>query len=236
MIALCSMATTVFAQQREQQKNVLIFSKTAAFRHASIPKGVATVTKVLNANGIRTVASEDAKYFCADSLRQFDAVLFLSTTGDLFNAAQKQAFQDFIHAGKGFIGIHAATDTEHSWPWYGQLVGGYFASHPEVQDAKMAVINRKHPATQHLPEVWWHKDEWYDFKEIKSGLSVLMTLDETSYKGGKMGDFHPIAWFQEFEGGRVFYTGLGHTDESFDDAAFQKHILGGTCYVLRLKK
>lgn len=217
-----------YAQQR-----ILIFTKTTEFRHESIPKGVATVTQLLKAENINTIHSEDVRYFCKDSLAKFDAVLFLSTTGDLFNQEQKEAFQSFISGGKGFIGIHAATDTEHNWPWYGQLVGGYFASHPTVQKAKIEVLDKKHPSTAHLPDIWWHKDEWYDFKDVQPGLHVLLALDEKSYSDGKMGKFHPIAWFQEFEGGRMFYTGLGHTDASFDVPEFQKHIVGGVKYVLQ---
>lgn len=216
------------------QQNVLIFSKTTAFRHESIPKGVATVSEILKAEGIGVQHTEDVVYFCTDSLANFDALIFLSTTGDLFDTAQKKAIQQFINSGKGFVGIHAASDTEHNWPWYGQLVGGYFASHPAVQKAKIDVLIKDHPSTAGLQSVWWHKDEWYDFKEVQPGLNILMTVDESTYKGGKMGQFHPVAWFREFDGGRTFYTALGHTNESFDSPDFRKHVLGGIKYVLQL--
>lgn len=219
----------------QASKSVLIFSKTAGFRHQSIPKGVATVSKLLNENNINFVHSEDAIYFSADSLKKFDAVIFLNTTGDILNNQQKAAFKKFIQSGKGYVGIHAASDTEYNWPWYGALVGGYFSSHPAVQEAHMEVVNRTHPATKHLPQTWIHRDEWYDFKDVKSGIHILMMLDETTYEGGKMGKFHPIAWFQSFDGGRSFYTGLGHTDESYDSELFQKHIMGGIRYALRIK-
>lgn len=214
------------------QERVLIFTKTEGFRHKSIPKGVETVTKLLKAENMMTVHSEDSNYFRADSLRQFDAVIFLSTTGNLFDDEQKTALQEFIRSGKGYVGIHAASDTEFEWPWYGELVGGYFTQHPAVQEAKIDVVDRTHSSTTHLPEVWWHKDEWYDFRDVQPGLHILMTLDEQSYEGGTMGKFHPIAWFREFEGGRTFYTGLGHTEESFDVPNFQRHIVGGVKYVL----
>lgn len=215
------------------QEQVLVFTKTTGFRHKSIPKGVETVKRILQSEGIVAVHTEDADYFCADSLHQFGAVIFLSTTGNILNDEQKAAFQQFIRSGHGFVGIHAASDTEFEWPWYGELVGGYFKQHPPVQEAKIDVLDRTHFATKHLQEVWWHKDEWYDFKDIQPGLHILMTLDEQSYKGGTMGKFHPIAWFREFDGGRTFYTGLGHTDESFDAVPFQQHIVGGVKYVLR---
>ena len=221
-----------FATYAKNPKKVLLFTKTAAFRHDNIEEGVQVIKKLYKENGIDVFHTEDAGIFLADSLKNFDAVLFFSTTGNILDEAQKNAFQKFLKSGKGFMGIHAATDTEHEWPWYGQLVGGYFASHPAVQEAKINVLNRKHPATKHLPKEWFHKDEWYDFSDVKPGLNILMTLDESSYKNGKMGDFHPIAWYQVFEGIKMFYTGLGHTKESFQDANFQKQILGGIKYVL----
>lgn len=236
ILILCIAFLISFGSVHAQgNKKVLIFSKTTGFRHESIPKGVEVVTELLNNNKIQTFHTEDAAYFSKEKLNDFDAVLFLSTTGDIFDDAQKEALQEFIRSGKGYIGIHAASDTEYNWPWYGGLVGGYFSSHPAVQDAKLEVKNRKHPSTKHLQNVWFHRDEWYDFKDVKPGLNILMTLDETSYKGGKMGQFHPMAWFQQYDGGRSFYTGLGHTNESFDSEPFQKHILGGVQYALGLK-
>jgi len=217
----------------QHKNNILLFTKTAGFRHASIPKGVQTIKRLLDSVSINTVHTEDATYFSADSLAQFDAVVFLNTTGDLFSTEQKEAFQKYIQSGKGFVGIHAASDTEYAWPWYGQLVGGYFSSHPEVQDAQIDVLCQGHLSTVHLDKVWYHRDEWYDFKEVHPGLHVLMTVDEESYHGGKMGNYHPIAWYHEFDNGRSFYTGLGHTDEAYDSAKFQKHILGGIYYVLQ---
>ncbi|SMG31628.1 ThuA domain-containing protein [Sphingobacterium psychroaquaticum] len=218
------------------QQKVLIFSKTAGFRHQSIPKGAATLRDLLNIESIQSVHSEDANYISTDSLKQFGAVIFLSTTGSILNTAQKEALQGFIRSGKGFVGIHAASDTEYEWPWYGQLVGGYFKSHPAVQEAKLEVVNAKHLSTKSLPKTWIHRDEWYDYKDVQPGLHILMTIDEQSYKGGQMGKFHPVAWFHEFEGGRSFYTGLGHTEESYDVPNFQKHLVGGIRYALGLKK
>ncbi len=214
------------------KKKILLFTKTAGYRHDNIEKGVDVLKRLYVENGCQVVHSEDADIFLSDSISSFDAVLFFSTTGTIFNETQKEAFQKYIRSGKGFMGVHAATDTEHQWPWYNRLVGAYFMSHPAVQEAKIDVLNRKHPSTRHLSKIWLHKDEWYDFKDIQPGLTVLMNLDETSYKDGKMGTNHPIAWFQEFEGARMFYTGLGHTKESFDSPTFLKHLVGGMKYVL----
>ena len=115
------------------------------------------------------------------------------------------------------MGIHAAADTEYDWAWYGKLVGGYFESHPEQQQAKIDVVDRTHPSTVHLKNEWLHFDEWYNFKNLNPKVNVLMKLDESTYKGGTNGNNHPIAWYHEFDGGRAFYTGLGHTEEAYDD-------------------
>ncbi|WP_400262909.1 ThuA domain-containing protein [Sphingobacterium sp. SG20118] len=227
--------TIFFVTQLSAQERVLIFSKTTGFRHESIEHGVEVVKHILSSNMMRGDHSEDSRLFTDSILSKYDAIVFLSTTGDILDDSQKAAFVRFIQSGKGFVGIHAESDTEFNWPWYGQLVGGYFSSHPAVQEAKIEVKNRKHLATKHLPKVWFHRDEWYDFKSVKEGLHILMDLDETSYEGGKMGKFHPIAWYHEFDGGRSFYTGLGHTLEAFDSEKFQKHILGGIRYVLKKK-
>lgn len=232
---LFALVLGIMSLQAQTQQSVLIFTKTTGFRHTSIPKGVETVRGLLAEAGIQSVHSEDSNLFQPDSLSGFDAVVFLSTTGDILDENQKKSFQAFVQSGKGFVGIHAASDTEYNWPWYGSLVGGYFSSHPQVQDADIEVLDQDHPSTTHLPSIWFHRDEWYDFKDIKPGLNILMNLDEETYEGGKMGKFHPIAWFQEYDGGRSFYTGLGHTEESFDSELFQKHILGGVRYVLGLE-
>lgn len=211
---------------------ILVFSKTTGFRHDNIEKGAETIIALGNTHGFGVVHSEDAALFTDENLKQYDAVVFLSTTGDIFNDEQKAAFMRYIQAGKGFVGIHAATDTEYKWHWYGKLVGGYFMSHPEVQHADIHVLDKNHPATAHLPDVWHRKDEWYDFKDLNRDVKLLMQLDEKSYKGGKMGDHHPIAWYHEYDGGRGFYTALGHTKEAFDEPEFLQHIVGGIKYAI----
>lgn len=217
------------------QKQVLIFSKTQGFRHGSIEKGARVLKQLLDKEKISSDHSEDAALFTDQGLKKYDAIIFLSTTGDILDSNQQDAFMRYIQSGKGFVGIHAATDTEFDWPWYNGLVGAYFTSHPAVQQAKIDVLDRKHAATKHLEPTWQHKDEWYNFKDVKDGLHVLMNLDEKSYNGGKMGDHHPISWSQNYDGGKVFYTGLGHTEESYDEPAFQKHLIGGILSVLPKK-
>lgn len=211
---------------------VLVFSKTVGFRHDSIEKGAEAIQKLGREHNFGVYHTEDAGIFTDDQLQKYKAIVFLSTTGDILNPAQQSAFERFIQAGNGFVGIHAASDTEYDWPWYGKMVGGYFESHPEVQSADIHVHDHTHPATAHLPEIWRHKDEWYDFKDLNKEVNILMTIDEESYKGGKMGSFHPVSWYHAYDGGRAFYTALGHTKASYDDADFLQHLAGGIAYAL----
>lgn len=125
------------------------------------------------------------------------------------------------------MGVHAAADTEYDWNWYGRLVGGYFKSHPHIQEARINVIDRTHPATKHLQSTWTRKDEWYDFRALPAPtVKILMKLDTTSYTGHQMGENHPIAWCHTVGKGRAIYTGGGHTRESYDEPDFRKHLLG----------
>lgn len=208
--------------------DVLIFSKTAGFRHDSIPTGIDAIRELGRKHRFTVDATEDAAQFTAEKLAKYEAVIFLSTTGDILNDEQQTAFEAYIRAGGGYVGVHAAADTEYDWPWYGRLVGAYFKTHPRIQPAEIVVEDRKHPSTKHLPERWPRTDEWYTYRDNpRSRVRVLMTLDEKTYEGGGMGDDHPIAWYHEFEGGRAFYTGGGHTKESFAEKEFLEHVLGG---------
>lgn len=211
---------------------VLVFTKTNGYRHKSIEKGVATIKALGLQNKFVVSHTEDSLAFNDDNLKKYDLVIFLSTTQDVLGSAQEDAFEKYIQGGGSFLGVHAAADTEYEWPWYNKLVGAYFKSHPKQQEAKIDVMDKSHPATAHLDNVWMHFDEWYNYKSINPDLNVLMKLDEDSYEGGENGDNHPIAWYHEFDGGRAFYTGLGHTDEAYDDPKFKKHLMGGIAYCL----
>lgn len=227
-------AATVMVQARP---TILVFSKTAGYRHDSIETGVRTIRELGRENGFNVRHSEDAAVFTDANLKQYKALVFVCTTGDILDDAQQTAMASFMRAGGGWMGIHAAADTEYDWPWYGDLVGGWFKSHPAIQDARVQVVDRNHISTKHLPEVWMRRDEWYDYKSLPpAGTRILMQLDESSYKGHKMElGSHPIAWCREFDGGRSFYTGGGHTKESYDEPNFRKHVLGGILWVLRME-
>jgi type 1 glutamine amidotransferase len=220
----------------QEKASILVFTHTKGHRHGSIKKGVSTLRELAEKEGMIITHTEDPLKFNPENLSKYQLVVFLSTTGDVLESAQEQAFQSYIQNGGSFMGIHAATDTEYNWPWYGKLVGAYFESHPEQQTARVEVINQNHPATKDLEVPWIHFDEWYNFKDIREGITVLMMLDESSYEGGKNGSYHPIAWYHEFDGGRSFYTGLGHTEEAFDSPNFRKHLLGGMHYCLGLRQ
>jgi type 1 glutamine amidotransferase len=215
----------------QEKSKILVFSKTVGFRHDCIEDGITSLKKLGAENNFQIYATEDSEEF-AKIVNDFDAVLFLNTTGDIFDEEQQKAFEKYIKNGGGFIGIHSATDTEYDWPWYGKLVGAYFLGHPEQQNATLTILDKTHPATSFLGNTWDKYDEWYNFKNINSAISVLITLEESSYKGGENGDNHPISWYHEYEGGKIFYTGLGHTKESYTDPIFLKHVLGGIQYVL----
>jgi len=212
----------------------LVFSKTAGFRHSSIVPGKPAIMKLGKENGFSVDTTEDASKFTDANLKGYNAVIFLNTTGDVLNHYQQAAFERYIQSGGGFMGIHAATDCEYNWPWYGKLVGAYFKGHPKNQLAKLNVIDKSHGSTAHLPDVWERVDEWYNFKKApsKEDVKVLVTIDEKSYQGGDNGDWHPMVWYHDFDGGRAFYTEFGHTDESFSDPNYLKHILGGIKYAI----
>ncbi len=208
----------------------LIFSKTAGFRHGSIPSGIAAIEALGEANNFEVDATEDSAAFTEENLAQYDVVIWLSTTGDVLNDDQQAAFEAYIQSGGGYAGVHAASDTEYSWPWYGELVGAYFQSHPENQNATIKVEDHAHPSTSHLGDTWDRFDEWYNFQTNPRGaVHVLASLDEKSYqpRAGAMGSDHPTAWCQNYDGGRSWYTGGGHTNESYAEPEFLQHLLGG---------
>nr|WP_229364579.1 ThuA domain-containing protein [Fibrella aestuarina] len=222
---------TAFAQA--PKRNVLVFSKTAAFRHQSIDAGKKALAKMATEKGFEVRFTEDAAQFAESNLKQFNTVVFLNTTGDVLTNEQQSAFERYIQAGGGYVGIHAATDTEYDWPWYGQLAGAYFLDHPmpnNVQKGKFMVKLKNHWATQGMPDEFERSDEFYSFKNISPKINVLLTIDEKSYTGGKNPDFHPMSWYQEFDGGRSFYTAMGHTDESFSETLFLNHLWAGINY------
>ncbi len=215
-----------------QGKRVLIFSKTAGYRHSSIPYCTKAFQDMAKANGFEVDTTENGARFNEENLKKYKVVIFNSTTGNVLTEPQQIAFERYIQAGGGFMGIHSAADTEYDWAWYGKLVGGYFTNHPgksvsNVQNGKFIIKDRTHISTNFMPETLEHKDEFYSFKNFNPDVKVLFTVDENSYKEGTMGDFHPMAWYHEYDGGRAFYSNWGHTHETFSEEIPLKHFLGG---------
>jgi cytochrome c len=206
---------------------VLLYTRTVGFRHASIPAAAAALEREAARRGMVVDHTEDPARFTASGLRRHRVVVFLSTTGDVLDPGGEAALRGFVAAGGGWVGVHAAADTEDGWPWYETLVGARFARHPAVQRATVRVVDRDHPATERLPEAWSRTDEWYDFRANPRGrVRVLATLDESTYRGGGMGADHPIAWCHTVGGGRAFYTGGGHTAASWAEPRFLAHLAG----------
>lgn len=220
---------------------ILVFTRTTGYRHPSIESGAAAVQELAASVGLQAIRSEDPAQFNDSTLAGYAAVVFVSTSGDILNPDQQSAFERFIGNGGGFLGIHAASDTEYEWPWYGGLVGAYFSDHPLVEnfvdchcfEADVLRVTGD-PSTDHLPQVWGRRDEWYNFRSQPSGVTVLLKVDEATYTGGTMGDPHPISWKHHYAGGRSWYTAMGHTASSFDEPEFRQHLFGGLRWVAGL--
>ena len=211
---------------------MLLFSKTIDFRHNSIEDGAQSLLELLKSKNIKVDLTENAEYFTEDSLKQYATIVFLNTSGNILNNTQQADLERYIQAGGGFVGIHSATDTEYNWPWYNGLVGAYFDSHPNIQDANLRCTNEGEACCKHLPEVWTLNEEWYNFKSINPNIEVLMEVDESSYSGGTNGEKHPVVWKHEYDGGRSFYTALGHKKETFKDPLFLEQLWVGIEYTV----
>jgi len=221
--------------ENETERNILVFSKTAGFRHSSIETGREALMAVAKEKGVSVTATENAALFTDENLELFDAVVFLNTTQTLFNDDQRAAFKRYIQNGGGFVGVHSATDTEYDWPWYNELVGAYFSNHPRIQTAILNVTDADHVSTGMLPDEFERNDEWYNYRDFNEDVNVLLTLDPESFEGSDHPDKHPIAWYHEFDGGRSFYTGGGHTEESYSEELFMEHLWAGIEYAMGIK-
>ena len=225
---------TSCSTKRDGKPKVLVFSKTMGYKHASIPKGIAAIQKLGAENGFEVDTTKNAMFFTDENLKKYSCIVFLSTTENVLDHYQEAAFERYIQSGGGFVGIHAATDTEYDWGWYSKLVGGQFLSHPAgTPNADFIIKDPSFMATKHFKDTIWNRnDELYNFKKLNNNVKILITVDESTYEGGMNGDFHPMSWYHEYDGGRAFYTAAGHTEESFTEENFVKHILGGIQYAI----
>ena len=220
------------SSKRSSKPTILVFFKTGGYYHESIPTGVKAIQDLGDKNGFNVDTTTNANMFAEDSLKKYAALVFLSSTGEILSGNQEIAVERYMQAGGGFVGIHAATDAEYDWSWYVKMIGASFKSHPANQEATLIINDKNHPSTDSLPATWTRTDEWYNFKNLNPDVKVLISIDEKSYQGGENGDKHPMAWYHNFDGGRVFYTELGHTNESFSEPLYLKHILGGIQYAM----
>jgi uncharacterized protein len=218
---------------------VLIYSGSTGFRHDSIPAGVAAMKEIATKLGYTFDASEDPEVFTAEKLEAYKVIVFVSTTTDpkkpeseWFVGARRDALVGFLKDGKGVVGIHAAGDSHYHWPWYGQMIGGYFERHPKgTPKGTQTVVDSKHPATAKLPRTITRNDEWYYYKDFNPLMHVLITVDPATIGNGEADvNPNPVVWYHQFGGGRVFYSGLGHTSESYGEKYIIDLLTGGLKY------
>lgn len=221
-----------------QQFRAALFTKTDGWHHDSINAGVTAVQQLAKLHDFEVFWTEDAsRVFTDEQLKKYQVVIFLLTTGDVLNPDQQAAFERYLRAGGGFVGVHSASDTEYEWPWFTKMVGHMFHIHPAVQTATVEVKERNFPGMDRFAKRFLFTDEWYEFDAPRTdSLRYLLTVDEATFKpaanwgvkqGDGMGEFHPIAWYQEYDGGRAFYTALGHLPATYSDTDFLHHIYGG---------
>lgn len=216
------------------QKRVLIYNKTARYVHASIPDGIRAVQELGKEHHFGVDTTSDSADFTDVNLAKYAAIVCISTNPARFlDSTQKQAFVRFIQSGKGFLGVHSASAGAAEWPWYARLVGAVFANHPEPQEGTLLNLDKEGFATRHFPDKLPWKDEWYNYSQLEEGLNFILAVDESSYIGGTYGArVHPVSWYREWEGGRTFYTALGHFSYHYTDTFFRQHLLAGLNYVM----
>ena len=208
--------------------SVLVITETKGWVHDSIESGLKLIQNIGNKNNFNVYHSDNSSVITYKNLKEIKTIIFLNTTEEILTDVEQKVMESFIKSGKGFVGVHSAADTEYNWQWYGKLVGAYYRNHPEVMNGKILTIN--HKITNHLDSEWEIEDEWYNFDYVNYDINILLNLDEDSYIGGEHPDYHPITWYHEYDGGRSFYTGLGHTKEVYDDERFIKLLEKGILY------
>lgn len=230
----------------QKQFKALIVTTTNGWHHESLHSGVIAIKEMAARNFFDAVLFEDPNGFTDKFLEQFQVVIFLNTTGDIFKPEQQKVLEKFIQSGKGFVGIHSASDTEYDWEWYTKLVGRMFHIHPAVQTAKVQVLDSSFPGLQGFEHGKLWTEEWYEFSDAKTtGLHNILAVDETTYdpkadwgakKGVGMGKLHPVSWYHDYDGGRSFYTALGHLPTNFSNPAFLDHLYAGILWAATGKK
>src|SRR5262245_17020228 len=223
LLAVVAMTSFNFSAYAKEKARVLVYSGSTGCRHASIPAAVAPIKALGEKAGYVIDTSEDPEVFSADNLAKYKALVLVSNSTDpkkpeteWFVGPKRDALQGFLKAGKGVIGLHAAADSHYNWGWYGQMIGGYFERHPKgVIKGTMTVIDARHPATAKLPKTIERNEEWYYYKDFDPTVHVLITVDPATIGDGQPDvNPNPMVWYHNFGGGRVFYSALGHSNDS----------------------
>jgi type 1 glutamine amidotransferase len=240
LLLIGAAAFTTAAPAAAKPPHILIFSHSTGYRHASIEPGVAAIKAMAERDGMAVTTSEDPDVFSTGGLRGIDAIVLIGNTtkpddpaSEWFVGARRDALQAFVHRGGGIVGIHAASDSHYRWPWYGRMIGAWFTRHPKgTPEGTVTVVDPAHPATKGLTPQLKRVDEWYYFDDYDPRLHVLVTLDPGSI-GEQDANPNPMSWSHSFEGGRVFYTAMGHTAESFSEPWFMTHLRNGLKWVTK---
>ena len=238
-VGLVTAMTLASSPAQAADKRILLFSHSTGYRHASIEPGVTALKRLAMAQKLEVVASEDPNVFTHAALKRFDAIIFLNSSTDQkkpesewFKGERRDALQKFVRRGGGIVGIHAASDSHYHWDWYQRMIGGHFARHPEgTPEGQIRIEDPKHPSTAKLPRSLKRSDEWYYFEDYNPRMNLLVTLDPRSIGESDVNP-NPVSWAHKYEGGRVFYTAMGHTIESYSDSNFLEHVAGGLRWVM----
>jgi type 1 glutamine amidotransferase len=239
LLGTCGLALILSSSLFGQQYRALMITQTAGWQHESTFDAIPALQKLAERHDFHLDHKQRAMPLTADQLKNYDVVIMVNTTGDIFNESEQAAMEAFIQSGKGWVGVHAASDTEYDWKWYTDMVGHMFYIHPHVQTAMLDVHDNSFPGLTTWPKRMMWTDEYYEYKDgtKKPGFNYLITVDESTYETqanwgpGRVakghGDFHPISWYHNYDGGRAFYTNLGHVPAVFEDPAFLQHLYGG---------
>lgn len=253
-VVVCLLSLMFFTQRADGQNQkkvswkkvkVLVYTKNGkGYVHKNIPHAVKGIQKLAAENGFHVDVSEDPAVFTEDNLKQYTFLLFPSTNNDVFDTdAQRLAFRRYIEAGGGFVGLHSAIGTERNWKWFKMMLGGSFAWHPKFQPLQIKAIDKDHPSIAGVPTLWTKEDECYFMKEMYPGIRVLMVHDLNALKGNEadmakvkdlsvqFADYYPAVWYQDFDGGTVWITTLGHNEKDYEDPVYLNHILQGMRFV-----
>lgn len=241
------MAVSMASGQKENVKwkkvKVLVYTKNGkGYVHENIPSAIMCIQKLGRQYGFKTDVSDDAAVFTEENLKQYSLLIFTSTNNDVFDTdAQRLAFRRFMEAGGGFVGIHSVIGTERNWPWFKMMLGGTFAWHPKFQKYKIQVIDPDHPSVAGLPKVWEKEDECYFQKEMYPGIRTLMahdvsSLDQTEKEkiaihAGTFSSLYPAVWHQQYDGGNIWITALGHDKKDYENPIYVQHIFQGIKFV-----